>query len=120
VRTWKFACPLRSGTNFIGNPYPVAQSLDSRLMRVANGFTGGTTTGDSDKVYFWTGDASAVAPGYETFYLFDNGAVRIWAKSGEITGTDHKDDLIFAPGTGVFINSRVGHSTWVMPAAMAP
>lgn len=119
VRTWKFACPLRQGINLISNPFPVAQSLTDRLMTVANGFTVGNSLLTADRVLTWKGDASS-QEAYDTFSLIGTSTFNVWGKSGVSFSTNFATTKIFNVGVGCFIVSQHGHSTWVMPAAVAP
>jgi len=118
VRTWKFACPLRLGTNLIGNPYPVSQSFTSRLMTFASGFTGHFSANSADRVNAWSGDTSGViTPGYVPYMLSPTGT---WVKVGEVPSVNRSSDPVFAPGTAAFITSRTANPLWIMPAAVAP
>ncbi|MBX7207486.1 MAG: choice-of-anchor D domain-containing protein [Verrucomicrobiaceae bacterium] len=119
VRTWKFACPLAIGANLIGNPYPVAQSFAGRLMTVASGFTGATSSSRADRCMIWTGDAAATAM-FDTFYLLRTTTLERWVKSSDATLIDQSTNAVFTIGSAAFINSKVGHPTWVIPSPVAP
>ncbi|MBL9142426.1 MAG: hypothetical protein JNM99_01985 [Verrucomicrobiaceae bacterium] len=118
ARTWKVACPLKPGYNFIGNPYPVSQSALERFMTSANGFTGSATSGSSDRVLSWTGDQTSVT-GYETYYLVKGGSVERWLKVGG-GGADQGNTKIFNVNTAVFSISILGQPNWVLNPTWNP
>jgi hypothetical protein len=119
VRTWKFAFPLATGLNFVGNPYPVSQSFVDRLMNASHGFTGAGSVNVADKINYWNGDAGTNAS-YAIYYLFKNATLERWLRVGQVGGVDHANDKLFDPGTGVFINSISGNPTWVLPVPWTP
>ncbi len=119
VRTWKFACPLRQGLNFIANPYPVVQSFADRMMSVAGGFTAASSSTLADKVNFWNGDTST-STSYGVYFLSNASGIEQWKLAGPPDGLNHANDKLFEPGTGLFINSMAGNPTWVMPAPWTP
>ena len=120
LRTWKFALPLKAGTNFIGNPYPAAQSPLLRLMTTGNGFTGSFSSSSSDRMYFWNGDTSA-ATGYTTYQLFKGGHTEIWKVVGSTDlVTDYGQQSLFTSCHATFINSIKGKANWVIPAPVVP
>ncbi len=120
LRTWKMACPLIAGTNFVGNPFPVAQSPLDRSMTFANGFTGSTNPVTADRIYFWNGD-TAPATTYTTYQLFKAGSLEIWKIVGSTDlSTNHGTDQLFAPGSAAFINSIQGKPDWMIPPPSIP
>lgn len=121
LRTWKFALPLKKGTTFFGNPYPVAQSPRTWSMTASGGFTASATTNSADRIYFWNGDTSATATGYTTYQLYKAGISDFWKVVGstDLT-TDYGLQTLFSNCHGGFINSAKGLSTWVIPAPVVP
>lgn len=119
VRTWKFACPLRAGSNLIGNPYPVDQSFSQRLMTLANGFSGSILASDSDRVNAWSGDSAGGTgtPGYVPYTLSPTG---VWTRVGEVPMVNRTADKVFTMGTAAFITSKNGNPGWVLPAPVIP
>lgn len=118
VRTWKVACPLKAGYNFIGNPYPVSQSALERSMTSANGFTGSATSGTSDRVLSWTGDQSSITA-YDTYYLVKGGTIERWLKVAG-GGADQGNTKIFGVNTAVFSISILGQPNWVLNPTWTP
>ncbi len=120
LRTWKVACPLVAGANFVGNPFPVGQSPLDRSMTFANGFTASTNPVNADRIYFWNGDA-APTTGYTTYHLLKQGSLEIWKIVGstDLT-TNYGTQTLFMPGTAAFINSIQGKPDWVIPAPSIP
>ncbi len=118
VRTWKVACPLKVGYNFIGNPYPVSQSASDRGIASLNGFTGSATSGTSDRVLTWTADETAVT-GYDTYYLLKGGTIELWAKVGS-GGTNHGATKIFNANKAVFTISILGQPNWILTPTWTP
>jgi len=120
LRTWQMACPLKQGTNFIGNPFPVAQSPANRSMNVASGFTGNANPVNSDRIYFWAGDTGNTT-GYTTYHLLKQGSREIWKIVGSTDlVTDYGTQNLFTPGTAAFINSISGKPDWIIPAPTIP
>ncbi len=120
LRTWPMACPLKQGTNFIGNPFPVAQSPANRSMNVASGFTGDPNPVNSDRIYFWVGDTSNTT-GYTTYHLLKQGSREIWKIVGSTDLiTNYGTQNLFSPGSAAFINSIHGKADWVIPAPTLP
>ena len=120
LRTWPLACPLKKGTNFVGNPFPLAQSPASRNMNVASGFTGSSSPTTSDRIYFWAGDTSA-STGYNTYQLLKVGTHELWKIVGSTDlVTDYGTQNLFTAGTAAFINSINGKPDWVIPAPTIP
>ncbi|MDB6116995.1 MAG: hypothetical protein JWO08_776, partial [Verrucomicrobiaceae bacterium] len=120
LRTWAMACPLKQGTNFIGNPFPVAQSPANRSMNVASGFTGDPNPVNSDRIYFWAGDTSNTT-GYTTYHLLKQGSREIWKIVGSTDLiTNYGTQNLFTPGTAAFINSIHGKADWIIPAPTIP
>lgn len=118
VRTWKFACPLKTGVNFIGNPYPVSQSPAERSMTVTGGFTGAVTQTSADRVYVWNGDATTTLS-YDTYYLLKSATVERWLKSGA-GATDQSASKFFYVNTAAFINSIAGQPNWLLLPTWTP
>lgn len=121
LRTWPLACPLKPGANFIGNPFPVAQSPALRGMNVAGGFTGTNNPATSDRIYFWAGDTSLTNTGYATYQLYKQGSRELWKIVGSTDlVTDYGTQNLFSAGTAAFINSINGKPDWVIPAPVIP
>ena len=118
VRRWKVANPLKSGYNFIGNPYPQAQSANQRVMTTANGFSGGLTQASADRVLVWTADVGTTT-GYETYYLLKNPSIERWLKSGS-GSTDQGNTKIFGSNTAVFLISQLGNPNWILTPSWSP
>ena len=121
MRTWRFGCPLKVGYNFLGNPFPVAQSPSAWGMTTLNGFTGTTNPSTSDRLYFWTGDSSATQ-GYDTYQLFKTSrSSGIWKAVGstDLT-TDYGKQNLFSNCHGSFINSISGSTFWYVPTPSIP
>jgi hypothetical protein len=119
VRSSKFACPLNQGMCFTGNPYPLSQSFNSRLMTAAAGFTGSNNANLADKVYFWAGDAGSVTS-YNVYYLLKSGAIERWLKVGDATLTNHAGDQLFVGGRATFVYSIHAQPNWIMPLPWTP
>ena len=119
ARSWKFAAPIKTGLNFMGNPYPVAQSPADRLMTTANGFTGTNSATTADKFNIWNGDSSASTT-YKVYFLLKSGAIERWVTVGDATLTSRSGEKLFPAGTGLFLNSKVGQPNWVLPAPWTP
>ncbi|MDB6139088.1 MAG: hypothetical protein JWO94_2160, partial [Verrucomicrobiaceae bacterium] len=121
LRTWKFAMSVRLGTNFISNPFPLAQSPVDRTMTVAGGFTGKTSASSSDRIYFWAGDTDAAATGYTTYQLFKAGQTEIWKDVGSTDlSTNMGLQKLFLNSRAGFINSIKGKADWMIPAPAVP
>jgi hypothetical protein len=118
VRRWKVANPLKSGYNFIGNPYPQAQSANQRVMTTANGFSGGLTQASADRVLVWTADVGTTT-GYETYYLLKNPSIERWLKSGS-GSTDQGNTKIFGSNTAAFLISQLGNPNWILTPSWSP
>lgn len=119
VRSWDMVCPLKTGVNFVGNPFPMAMSPASRNMTVAGGFKGGANANLADKFNFWSGDASSSTT-YVTYYLFKNVSIERWLRAGDAALTDRTNELLFPPTTAAFMTSILGHSTWLIPSPWTP
>lgn len=120
LRTWTMACPLKQGTNFIGNPFPVAQSPANRSMNVASGFTGNANPVNADRIYLWDGDAGNTT-GYTTYHLLKQGSREFWKIVGSTDLlTDYGTQTLFAPGAATFITSINGKPDWLIPAPTIP
>ena len=118
VRSWKVACPLRTGYNLVGNPYAISQSPVQRLMSVAGGFTGSASQTTSDRILTWTGDATPVS-GYDTYYLLKGGSIERWVKQNG-GSTDQGSTKVFGANAAAFIISVSGQSNWTMSPTWTP
>ncbi|MCB1208236.1 MAG: hypothetical protein KDK97_02860 [Verrucomicrobiales bacterium] len=119
VRSTPFACRLRQGLTLIGSGWPVAETPAGRLMTVANGFTGGSTSPVADRFSIWLGDSTYGAQGYQTYYKLNVSSIDRWATTtGSIT--DRSTTTLFQPFRAAFMNSIQGHEAWVMPAPWTP
>lgn len=118
LRTWKFNWPLTAGINFVGNPFPVAQSPSARQMSTSAGFTGTTSTLTSDKISVWKPDTGRPI-GYDSYNLIKGPTIELWKLAGG-TSTNYSSSNLFSPGTAAFVNSIVGKSVWMLPAPQVP
>ena len=121
LRTWSFACPLKKGVNFIGNPFPVAQTPAVRGMYGTGGFTANAVSANADRINFWAGDTTGNATGYTTYQLYKVGAREIWKVVGSTDiVTDWGTHSLFTAGTAAFITSVNGRPGWIIPAPVVP
>ena len=120
LRTWSFACPLKKGVNFIGNPFPVGQSPSARGMYGSGGFTASSNPQLADRINFWVGDTSTNT-GYTGYQLFKVGSREIWKLVGSTDiVTDWGTRNLFTAGTAAFITSVNGRPGWFIPAPVVP
>lgn len=119
VRTWPMACPLRVGTSFVGNPWPVDQSPLDRGMTTALGFTGAAAFTTADRIYEWNGD-TAPSSSYTNYYLLLSGPFNQWVRQSDATLTDRSAEPRFKAAAAAFIISVNGKADWMLTPPYTP
>ena len=119
VRANPFACPLRQGLTLMGSGWPVAETPGGRLMTVAGGFTGTASSATADRISIWKGDTTYGEQGYTAYYLLNAGSLKYWTPQVG-TLSNNNNVTLFQPFRSLFMTSRNGHSSWVMPVPWTP
>ncbi len=120
VRPWDVACPLAISNNFISNPWPTAQTPNTRSMTFANGSTSSPSFALADRINVWSGDTTNTS-GYTSYFIANSGAiVHRWVRQGDLSFATQANAALFAPSGSTFIISILGKSNWLLPAPWVP
>ena len=120
VRQNAAACPLKTGPNMISGGWPMTQSPNSRLMTVANGFTGNPNPLHADKVLFWAGDDTSNLEAYISHFELNAGGRQFLTEMSDAALTNENGLPLFKALRANFIQSVAGKSNWVMPLPWTP
>ena len=120
VRAHAFATPLRLGNQLIAGGWPMDQSPSSRLLTVANGYTGANSATRADRILIWNGDAVSGTTGYLSHYLLKTASIERWVRSGDAQLTSQNNLPIFKAMRGVYFNAYVAKPLVVSPCPWTP
>ena len=120
VRSGKFARPLVSGTQLIGNGYPAAMSPADKGMSAANGFAASASPASADRLRVWRGDAEPGVSGYVSHFLLQSGSAAFWTKEGDAATPDESSSDLFGAWRAVFLVRPAAMSNHVESAPVAP
>lgn len=120
VRSTPFVFKLGAGQTFLGNPWPLPASPNSRSMTVAAGFTGTAQPSTSDLVSVWRGDFTPGGTGYDTYFLLKTGALERWVRQGDATLQNRGGDALFKSGRAAFVRLQSPMPQYQLPAPWVP
>lgn len=120
VRSNAFLYRLTAGQNFLGNPWPLPSSPNSRGMSVASGFTGSPQPSTSDLISVWRADTTAGINSYDTFFLLQINTLERWVRQGDATLADRGAESTFQPGRAAFLRKQTAAPAYLLPAPWAP
>lgn len=96
------------------------QSPSSRLLTVANGYTGANSATRADRILIWNGDAVSGTTGYLSHYLLKTASIERWVRSGDAQLTSQNNLPIFKAMRGVYFNAYVAKPLVVSPCPWTP
>lgn len=111
VRTNAFVQPLAAGHTLVSEPFPVANTFETRGMTTFNGFTAGESAEAADNVSVWSGST------YRTlFYSANAGATPSW-RNAEATAqsASHENTAAFSPHRAVLVQKLAADPHYVVP-----
>lgn len=120
VRQNGVACPLIAGNSFVGGGWPLDESPNSRLMTVADGFTGSRLASTADQLRIWAGDVTPSQASFSSHYLLSTATLQRWVNQADATLADESASFLFTPLRAVFVKSVAGKSDWIMPLPWTP
>ena len=120
VKAHGVACPLVAGVQMVAPGWPVGTTPAAALMDEVNGFKGGANSGTADQILTWKGDGVASATGYESYYLLGVSTFRQWIRVGDGSVANQNQTQLLNPYRSIFLRSRLGKPSWVIPRGWTP
>jgi hypothetical protein len=123
IRVNQFIQPLKIGLNMLGAPYPKDLSPATRKMLLVDGFHGDRNPANADQVQVWTGDDSATATGFTSYFLLNGGAgstYRYWSVMESAALTNEDNTVIFHRDRAAFLKCAGNHAEYAVPRLSYP
>ena len=120
VRAHSFATPLKLGNQLIAGGWPMDQSPNSRLLTVANGYTGANTATRADRILIWNGDSAPGTLGYGSHYLLKTASLERWVQTGDAQLNSLNNLALFKALRGVYFNAYTAKPAVVSPCPWVP
>ena len=96
------------------------QSPSSRLLTVANGYTGASSAARADRILIWNGDEVPGTTGYLSHYLLSTATLQKWVRSGDAQLTSQSDLPLFKAMRGGYFNAYIAKPSVVSPCPWTP
>jgi hypothetical protein len=114
VRTNAFVQPLVAGNSLVSEPFPVANTFETRGMNAVNGFVAGENAEAADSVSVWTGES------FRTLYYAANaGGAPTWRHT-DVTAqsANDEDGTAFSPFRAVMVQKLAADPDYVVPTML--